>query len=384
MKIKSITRNKRNNVHYDLTVAKNHNFFANNILVHNCNMPARNVIICGVTRGIEEVDELDIVQELGRSGRPRYDDKAFGYLLVPQGQTQYWKQKIENPRPVTSVMNRKEVLAFHLLAEIYSREVKTEADVFDWFGRTLAHKQNSKFDNDDLRYLLEDLEEMNMITRQDRFIDITNLGKISAWLYLSPYSISSWNRNFGFLFSKRMEIDDYELAWALAKIPDNNIGYVPKEIADEAEDMFRELAMRNLQCGTTVHAVLAAYKCLVGEEMNGGSLGAMMRTLKFDVPRHVQAIKLIDGMYSRWGMDDLWNSLSTRIMYGIPSYLTDLVRIGGVGGKRARLLYEAGARTVEDVASEEFKKTLFKTFRPQMAQSIITNAKKLLKEKKDE
>ena len=76
MKIKNIKKISTSGTdHFDLTIEKNHNFFADKVLVHNCNLPARNVIILGTTRGINEVDELDIIQMAGRSGRlfpPKY------------------------------------------------------------------------------------------------------------------------------------------------------------------------------------------------------------------------------------------------------------------------------------------------------------------------
>lgn len=130
------------------------------------NLPARNVIICGVNRGLSEVDEMEIVQELGRAGRPQFDDAAFGFMVAPSGSVPIWQQKISNPRPVTSVMNNRSVLAFHVLSEIYTRDIKTEVDLLNWYKRTLAYKQNVEFTMDDAKNLLEILEEMEMISRK--------------------------------------------------------------------------------------------------------------------------------------------------------------------------------------------------------------------------
>ena len=77
MRIKSIKKIYKESNHIDITTEKNHNFFANNILTHNCNLPARNVVITGTTMGIQEVDELNIIQMCGRSGRFGIDDRGF-------------------------------------------------------------------------------------------------------------------------------------------------------------------------------------------------------------------------------------------------------------------------------------------------------------------
>lgn len=45
MLIKAVTRRPASGNFYDVTVAKNHNFLANGVLVHNCNTSAQNVVI---------------------------------------------------------------------------------------------------------------------------------------------------------------------------------------------------------------------------------------------------------------------------------------------------------------------------------------------------
>ena len=104
------------------------------------NLPARNVVITGVHRGLTEVDELDIIQMAGRAGRYGIDDAGFVYLIIPERSTPQWKYTFENPRPVKSVINEKEILAFHVLAEIQNG-VSSEKGVFRWYKRSLAYLQ---------------------------------------------------------------------------------------------------------------------------------------------------------------------------------------------------------------------------------------------------
>ena len=61
------------------------------------NLPARNVVILGVHRGIAEVDELDIIQMAGRAGRYGIDDAGFVYLICPDGSAPHWK--FPEPKP---------------------------------------------------------------------------------------------------------------------------------------------------------------------------------------------------------------------------------------------------------------------------------------------
>lgn len=92
MKIKSIKKEIGSFQHIDLTVEKNQNFFANGMLTHNCNLPAKNVIIVGTMRGINEVDELDILQEGGRAGRS-FPPK---YIIVTPEADEYEPSTLDN------------------------------------------------------------------------------------------------------------------------------------------------------------------------------------------------------------------------------------------------------------------------------------------------
>ena len=346
------------------------------------NLPAKRVIIAGVKRGIEEVDSMDLQQELGRCGRPQFDTEAHGYLLVPQTSTWYWKNKIDNPRAVTSVINEIPILAFHILAEINSGEIRKEDDIWNWYKRTLAYKQNPNgFRENDLKFLLTDLSVMKMIKIENEEIKITNLGRISANLYYSPYDISDWHKNFTKLFHQDKKIDDLELAWAIANIKSFDLNYVPKEISEECDTIARSLNERKLFSGTKIHMVLATHYALQGNEENG-SLGAYIRAIRYDIPRMIQAIKLIDTTYSFWRKDDLWSVLPTRIIYGIPEYLIGLVRIPGVGGSRAKKLWDAGIKSVSDVIAEENKGLIFQTLKPKTASMVIEEANKMIGETK--
>lgn len=139
MKIKSIKKIKNNQLHYDLQVEKNHNFFANKVLTHNCNLPARNVIILGVTRGISAVDELDIIQMAGRAGRVGFDTEGFCFLICDDKRR--WINIISNPRNIESTLLNVGILGFHILAEIKIGIIKDFDSLNSWFARSLAFVQ---------------------------------------------------------------------------------------------------------------------------------------------------------------------------------------------------------------------------------------------------
>ena len=340
------------------------------------NMPARNVVIVGVHRGIKEVDELDIVQECGRAGRPQFDDQGFAYLLVPAGATSIWKQKIENPRPVTSTLNDDHFLAFHVVAEIDIGNIKDGNTLLEWYERTLACRQERKLDVAGAEVLFDRLKQIEMI-EGDISVRTTGLGKVSSWLYYSPYSIYQWYCNFGRVISNGDSIDDLSLAWALGDIEKNDIGYVSKNIASECEQIKWDLRSRGLNASNTLPSIVAYYYSLKGRKSDNTELNAITRNLTFDIERTVQALSLMDGMYAKWNQEMLWQTLPLRIKYGVGEEMLELVKIPGVGGKRAQKMWSKGIKTLEDVANNRNKKTLASMFSAPFVVKIQRQAREL-------
>jgi len=359
------------------------------------NLPARNVIIVGVHRGLNEVDELDIIQMSGRAGRYGIDDEGHVYLIIPEMTTNQWIETFKNPRPVTSVLNNHHTLAFHVIAEIAINEITSVSSLMKWYQRSLSYRQDQMpLATSDAEGLLDDLLRMEMIGLSGDKPFVTGLGKVCAWMYFSPYDVYAWYKNFSKiwpaekpaqainmytdnLIDKQVAFDDITLAWALGDIPSNNMGYVPKDLQFETDDMRWQLKNRGVMASDAIVSAFAVYSCLVGEETKG-MLGAMKRGVIFDIARVVQAISLIDGMYAKWNQDALWSVLPARVTYGIPAEMAGLVRLKGVGAVKARKLWDKGVKSLSDVADKGNRKKLLTLFQPTLAKRLAKDAAELM------
>lgn len=345
------------------------------VLAYGRNLPARNVIIVGIHRGLNKVDSMDILQEAGRAGRFGIDDKGFVSLLIPEKTTEYWEKVVENPRAVNSVLNEKAVLAFHVLAEIQTGNIKNESDLFDWYSRSLAHKQDLKpFEKEGAEALINELIGMQMINKFYNKLVITGLGKVSAWLYFSPYDVHSWYKNFDRIFE--IGITDATLAWALADIPSNDLGYIRKDLKRECDNWRYNLNSQGIHPTDALPSVIGAYNALTDQDYN--SFNAYKRSIIFDIDRQCQALKLIDD-YGTWEKKDLWEALPLRIKYGIPEKMVELVKLPEIGGVKAKKLWNAGFKSLVDVASNDRKNELLRIFKPDVVKKIQKSAKNLLK-----
>jgi len=358
------------------------------------NLPARNVVIVGVHRGLNEVDELDIIQMAGRAGRYGIDDAGFVFLICPEGSEHRWQQVFTNPRPVVSVLNNHNILAFHVISEIASKEIDDVNTLMKWYSRSLAAKQNYKsFSTIDAEALMKDLEKMEMIKFSGIKPFVTGLGRTCSWLYFSPYDVYAWYKNFKLLFEGRkanpnnvyseptpaVGVDDLTLSWAIGDIPSNDLGYVSSDLKSHADDFKWRLRNRGIHCSDAVGTVMAVYSSLSNEEENGnGLMKALKRGIVFDIERQVNAFSLIDEMYAKWEKKELWQTLAARVKYGISDEIAPLCKLSGVGAKKATKLFQAGIKSLKDVADKKNRKKLLKVFAPTTATKVQKEASELI------
>ena len=112
-------------------------------LAWGVNLPAHTVIIKGTQvynpeKGRwTELGSLDVLQMLGRAGRPQYDTKGEGILITNHSELQYYLSLQNQQLPVESQMVSK--LPDMLNAEIVSGTVQSIRDAVHWLGYTYLY-----------------------------------------------------------------------------------------------------------------------------------------------------------------------------------------------------------------------------------------------------
>ncbi|GMI24993.1 hypothetical protein TrRE_jg10098, partial [Triparma retinervis] len=100
--------------------------------------PAHSVIIKGTQmynpekgRWVE-LSPLDIMQMLGRAGRPQFDSEGEGIIITNHSELQYYLSLMNLQLPVESQLIK--VLPNHLNAEIVLGSVQSIEEAVDWLG----------------------------------------------------------------------------------------------------------------------------------------------------------------------------------------------------------------------------------------------------------
>ena len=129
------------------------------------NFPAHLVIVKGTEfydgklKRYVDMPITDVLQMIGRAGRPQYDHQGVAMVLVHDIKKGFYKKFLYEPFPVeSSLLN---VLADHLNAEIVSGTIQTRQDALDYMTWTFFFRrllQNPSY------YGMEDVEDEGLNT----------------------------------------------------------------------------------------------------------------------------------------------------------------------------------------------------------------------------
>lgn len=191
-------------------------------LAWGVNLPAHAVIIKGTqiydpSKGCwTELSPLDVLQMLGRAGRPQYDSEGVGIVMTAHSELQFYLSLMNLQLPVESQLIKS--LPDHLNAEIVLGTVQTIAEAADWLTYTFLYvrmlqkpglygifnpEETLKLDPTlkkrrlDLAHTAACMLEKSHLIRYDRksgALQSTPLGRISSQYYISHSSMALYGR----------------------------------------------------------------------------------------------------------------------------------------------------------------------------------------------
>jgi len=328
-------------------------------LAAGVNIPARLVVVPDVRRGAEDLSVMDYKQLAGRAGRPGYDEEGLAVIVSrsPAKTRELLDRYVRGePEPVGSRLLDLRSLRFHLLGMIASG-VQDPAAINSFMGRTLAARQlgpeaMSRAVRDSVAWL----EAAGMVRRwgPSRLV-ATRVGRRVAELYIMPETALILLREMrGRLATEGdPELWDLYALYAICSTPD-----VP-EVTGLQAPIMEEAVPEELSSRGSVNALLKSLvlRAWVMEESENqiymrynaapGDLHVLAEAAAW-IARSAGQLALVTG---REGLFRRFEELSKRLEHGVRAELLPLVSVPGVGRVRARVLYNAGLRRPEDLAS---------------------------------
>ncbi len=370
-----LTSNQRTQIEEAFREGKIKVLVATPTLAFGVNLPARVVVIHEYRRyepgyGYYPISILEYKQMAGRAGRPRFD-KVGEALLVARTDEEmeflFENYVISEPERIWSKLGVERILRSHVLSTIAADYANTEEGVYEFFGRTFySYQYGPNVIRDLIRRILLYLYEEEMITVKRRFLTATRFGRRVSELYLDPVSAVIIRDA---LLSRPKRISEVSFLHMIAHTPDMYPKTRPHR--GEMKDLERFLEEHREELMVEAPDEYGDYidfEEFLGEVKTAYVLYSWIREVTEDeiLNRfHVQPgdlFRLIES--AKWllysskelarllGQTELLpklNEVLQRVEKGVERELLPLVRIKGIGRVRARILYDAGFRSIEDL-----------------------------------
>ena len=189
-------------------------------LAWGVNLPAHTVIIKGTQiyspeKGSwVELSPQDVLQMLGRAGRPQFDSFGEGIIITTQTEIQYYLSLLNQQLPIESQFVSK--LADNLNAEIVLGNIRSRDEGVEWLGYTYLfvrmlrspglYSVGAEYENDesleqkrvDLIHSAATVLEKSSLTKYDKKsgkLQSTELGRIASHYYITHNSMLTYNHH---------------------------------------------------------------------------------------------------------------------------------------------------------------------------------------------
>ncbi len=333
-------------------------------LAAGVNLPARRVVISNINRynakvgANRPISVLEYKQLCGRAGRPQYD--KFGEsIVVGNGNG---KEILEHyikgePEPIESKITEDKSLRTHILSLIVTHPGIKKEEILNFFLQTLGGLQSSKptikFGIDiALRFLSS---EFLIIKKGERYA-ATEFGKKTSMLYIDPLTATHFRDSIENVSKKRK----------------HTFGFL--HVITNSEEFFPKFSLRNKDFETASIMIenhtsellepISEYDCSrsllalqswITESsettlsdnlgIESGDMHRMIENANWliyclrEIAKHVERADLLEEL----------ENLRRRIVYGIREELLELVKVKGIGRKRARTLFKHHIKTLDDL-----------------------------------
>ena len=375
-------------------------------LAAGVNLPARTVIISSYERfesghGRYPISVLEYKQFCGRAGRPKYDKYGESVLIARNQDEADWLMEnyvIAQPEKLWSKLAVERILRPHVLSTVAAGYAKTEEGLYEFFGRTFyAHQYGPRMIKGKIGEVLHFLAKEEMVVMEGRDLEASKFGKRVSELYIDPMSAVILRDG---LYNRAKKMTDFSLLHLISRTPDlaprprprgsemdklgimaesqsdEIMGYVPNQFEDPiAYDEFLSELKASLVLSDWI-SEFTEDQILETRKVEPGDLLRLVQGTEWLVFAAQELARL-------FGHKDLlpnMEMLRVRVSKGVKPELVKLVALEGVGRVRARMMYSAGLKSVDDIKERSLTElTAIPTIGPSLAKRIKEQAGGLIK-----
>lgn len=342
---------------------------ATTTLAMGLNLLSRRVIIRDWWRyepgmGMQPISIIEIKQMSGRAGRPGFDEYGEAVIIAKNKKDEnyiferYIKGK---PEDIESQIGTESALRTHILASIAGLFTKNRSELIEFMKKTFyAYKGDIYILSSIVRDILDFLVYEGMIIYDKDILKATRFGHRVSDLYIDPLT--------GVVLRDALKEPKDKSAFSLlhmiASTPDMMVLPVRKRDIDELIDIFnvhsdellipdeKRYPTEEILSQLKVASILMQWIEETHEEKITSHFGIGPGDLRTLVELSDWLLYSASEIGKVFGMKDIerpLNILRIRVLYGIKEELLQLVSLKGIGRIRARNLYGAGFKSLNDI-----------------------------------
>jgi len=338
-------------------------------LAAGVNLPARRVIIRGIRRyesgmGSVLIKVSEYKQMAGRAGRPGLD--RYGEALILSKTKSEALEFIERfikaePEKVVSKLGSENHLRFHTLSIIAEGIAKTTDEIEEFFSSTFFAFQNEFTMKWEIGRIVLQMMKWGFVEGGDTLVP-TEIGKLVSKLYIDPLS--------GFMFKEAAKsfekLTDIAILHLICRTPDMELMYLRRSddwVEEEAEAFKDELTYFPSYYSSEYDWFLREFKTALMlydwiNERDEDVICSKYGIAPGDLRRIVETgewllhslTRVLEFYQNRIAVRS--GRLSERVRYGVKDELVELVSVKGIGRRRARKLFNAGIKSVDDILAK--------------------------------
>jgi replicative superfamily II helicase len=329
--------------------------FSTSTLAWGVNLPARCVVIRDTKlhdplEGEVDMSPLDVLQMLGRAGRPGYDDRGYAWVVCDRSDADRYRRLLQDGKEIESRLA--EDLPAHLNAEIALGTIGDVDDVMDWLETTFYYvRAESAPDRyasggdlrERVRETLQALVDDGFVERDGLALSPTPLGRLTSKFYLGLETA----RAFADCCERGEEGEAID-ADALLRTVATAAEFDSVSARSDEEDAVQAVLGSTPQLDAGGRKVLA----ILRSAMSGTTpteLQSDAWVIQQNALRLLAALRAFLDRFDGARSANLARRLEARIDHSVSADAVGLTAVDGVGAGRASKLAASGLTTPADL-----------------------------------
>jgi replicative superfamily II helicase len=352
--------------------------FSTSTLAWGVNLPARCVVIRDTKyhdplEGEVDMSPLDILQMLGRAGRPGYDDVGYGWVVCDRSDADKYRRLLDEGKEIESRLSAD--LDSHLNAEIAMGTIRGLDDVMAWLETTFYYRRAQSnpdeygFDTlqDRVRDTLESLVDRGFVEMgEDRSVSATTLGRLASKYYLRLDTAARFHA-----LADRETISADGILETVAGAGEFHSVSARQSEADAVATVLSDAGTDLADGPRKVLAILQAAM----DDATPADLRSDAWIIRQNALRLLSALREFLAAFAGPRAANLARRVEARVEHGVPRNAVGLTAVDGIGPTRARTLATGGLHSPADVVDAGAAELRRAGLSEGVAERIVENAR---------